>query len=135
MDNFLNQCRDRVCADLRYKYNRILNSFSVTTRIDDLPDLSPLMQNISQLLNANIVHEIKKGKQAFDEISYKIQSTVNNTIPDIKRQIKAVGSELSAAADDINEALRSPFVDLHKVKSNVYIAQQYIEKYEKYRYI
>ena len=93
------------------------------------------MQNISRLLNANIVYEIKKGKEAFDEISNKIQMTVSNTIPDIKLQIKAVGQELSVAADDINEALRRPYVDLYKVKANVYIGQKYIEEYEEYRYL
>jgi hypothetical protein len=110
-----------------------LDSFSVSTRIEDLPDLSPLMQNISRLLEANIVQEIKKGKEAFDEISFKIQSTVSKAIPDIKNQIKAVGVELSLAASDINEALRRPFVDLYKVKSNVNIGEKYIKEYEIYR--
>ena len=127
------KCRDRVCTDLRFKYNRVLDSFSVSARIDELPDLSPLMQNISHLLRANIVNEIRKGKEAFDEISYKIQATVNNSIPDIKRQIRSVGRDLSAVADDINLVLRRPFTDLSKIKANVYTGQTYIEKYEPYR--
>ncbi len=133
MEEFLRRCKDRVCIELRIRYNKILDSFSVSTRIEDLPDLSPLMQNISRLLEANIVQEIKKGKEAFDEISFKIQSTVSKAIPDIKNQIKAVGVELSLAASDINEALRRPFVDLYKVKSNVNIGEKYIKEYEIYR--
>ncbi|CAG2121154.1 unnamed protein product, partial [Medioppia subpectinata] len=134
LDKFLQQCRDRVCTELKFKYNRVMESFSVSTRIDDLPDLSPLMQNISNLLNANIVNEIRKGKEAFDEISFKIQATVNHTIPDIKKQIRAVGLDLGLVADDINQVLRRPFADLAKVKSNVYTGQTYIEKYEIYRW-
>ncbi len=133
MEEFLRRCKDRVCIDLKLRYNKILDSFSVSTRIEDLPDLSPLMQNISRLLEANIVQEIKKGKEAFDEISFKIQSAVSKAIPDIKNQIKAVRVELSATASDINEALRRPFVDLYKVKSNVNIGEEYIKEYEIYR--
>ncbi|CAG2100544.1 unnamed protein product [Medioppia subpectinata] len=114
LDKFLQQCRDRVCTELKFKYNRVMESFSVSTRIDDLPDL--------------------KGKEAFDEISFKIQATVNHTIPDIKKQIRAVGLDLGLVADDINQVLRRPFADLAKVKSNVYTGQTYIEKYEIYRW-
>ncbi|XP_054154509.1 prominin-1-like [Oppia nitens] len=132
LEQFLDHCRDKICSDLRYKYNRVLSTFVVTSRIDELPDLSHLMNNISRILDANIVEEIRKGKQSFDEISYKLQSTVNNTIPDIKRQIYLVGLELSGVADDINYVLRRPFVDLNNVKSNVYLGEQYINKYEIY---
>lgn len=106
----------------------------MSTRLDDLPDLSPLMNNITSLLQADIVHEVQRGKQAFDRISVKIQTAVNDSIPDIKRQIRAVGYELASTAKDINEALRVPFNDIKRGKENIYIGSQYIGKYEIYRW-
>jgi len=92
------------------------------------------MNNISSLLQADIVHEVQRGKQAFDRISVKIQTAVNDSIPDIKRQIRAVGYELASTAKDINEALRVPFKDIRRGKENIYFGSQYIEEYEIYRW-
>lgn len=128
------QCKDPVCNDLKKRYQRVLNSFSISNRVDELPDLSPLMNNITELLNHNIVHEVRKGKEEFDNLSKKIQSTVSSTIPAIKEQIKLVGQELSLAADEINEALRRPYNDLYTAKRHTSTGYSYVKKYEKYRY-
>lgn len=123
-----------MCTSLRTKYRYILEKFRVSTRLDDLPDLSPLMNNISALLQADIVHEVQRGKLAFDRISVKIQAAVNDSIPDIKRQIRAVGYELSTTASDINEALRVPFNDIRRGKDNIHLGSEYIQQYEMYRW-
>ncbi|KAI1295479.1 Prominin-1-A [Halotydeus destructor] len=134
LEKVFKECSHPVCSALRSKYRFILEKFRVSTRLDDLPDLSPLMNNISALLQADIVHEVQRGKQAFDRISIKIQTAVNDSIPDIKRQIRAVGYELASTAKDINEALRVPFKDIRRGKENIYIGAQYIEEYEVYRW-
>lgn len=92
------------------------------------------MNNISALLQADIVHEVERGKQAFDRISVKIQMAVNDSIPDIKRQIRAVGQELASTANDINEALRVPYADIKRGKESIYEGSLYIEEYEIYRW-
>ena len=93
-----------------------------------------LYSNISALLQADIVHEVQRGKDAFDRISNKIQSAVNDSIPDIKRQIHAVGDELSKTAKEINEILRVPSSDIRAAKETVAVGGDYIERFEKYRW-
>ena len=111
-----------------------MSQFRVLTQSKNLQDLTPLIESISTLLKSGIVHEIHKGKKAFDELSMKIQLAVNDTIPDIKLQFKVVGNSLSNTADDINEVLQIPYTDIKKGKHAVYLGSKYIEKYEIYRW-
>ncbi|RWS04408.1 prominin-like protein [Dinothrombium tinctorium] len=134
LESVFKECTHPICTNLDRKFKHLKAKFRVSTRLDDLPDLSPLMQNITALLNANIVDEVQRGKGDFDRLSSKIQSAVNDSIPEIKRQIRAVGRELAATARDVNEALRTPFGDIRKAKESVNIGSHYIEKYEIYRW-
>lgn len=93
-----------------------------------------LNSNISALLQADIVHEVQRGKDAFDRVGNKIQSAVNDSIPDIKRQIHAVGDELSKTAKEINDILKVPTSDIRSGKESVSVGGEYIEKYEKFRW-
>lgn len=94
----------------------------------------PFHSNISALLQADIVHEVQRGKDSFDRISVKIQSAVNDSIPEIKQQIRAVGQDLSLTAREINEVLRIPSSDIRQGKEVVAIGGYYIEKYEQFRW-
>ncbi|RWS26769.1 prominin-like protein [Leptotrombidium deliense] len=127
-------CKHPICAELERKFRGLKSKFRVSTRLDDLPNLKPLMDNITDLLNADIVHEVQKGKDDFDRIGTKIQSAVNSSIPNIKDKIREVGRELASTLRDVNEALRTPFTDIKKAKESVNTGDEYIEEYEIYRW-
>ena len=134
LEKVFKDCTHPVCTALRSKYRFVLEKFRVSTKLDDLPDLSPLMSNITGLLQADIVHEVERGKESFDRISGRIQSAVNDSIPEIKRQIRAIGFELSRNADEINHALRIPFRDIEKGKEVITNTSHYTQEYEEYRW-
>ena len=134
LEKVFKDCTHPVCTALRSKYRFVLEKFRVSTKLDDLPDLSPLMANITGLLQADIVHEVQRGKESFDRISGKIQSAVNDSIPEIKRQIRAIGFELSRNADEINDALKIPFKDIARGKEMIANTSEFTEKYELYRW-
>jgi len=134
LEKVFKECPHPVCTSLRSKYRFVLEKFRVSANLDELPDLSPLMSNISALLQADIVQEVRKGKEAFDRIGGKIQSAVNDSIPEIKRQIHAVGEQLEKTAKEINSVLRIPNADIKRMKDTVGEGGCYIERYEKYRW-
>lgn len=49
------------------------------------------LREVSALIDNNIEREVKLGKRAFDAIAREIQSKVQKSIPDIKRQIRTTG--------------------------------------------
>ena len=80
------------------------------------------------------MHEVQRGKDSFDRISLKIQAAVNDSIPEIKQQIRAVGEDLSRTAREINDVLRIPSSDIRQGKETVAVGGYYIDKYEQYRW-
>ena len=134
LEKVFKECTHPVCTALRSKYRFVLEKFKVSTKLDDLPDLSPLMANITALLQSDIIHEVQRGKDAFDRISIKIQAAVNESIPEIKRQIRAVGHELSITSNDINDGLKIPFKDIKRAKESIITASEFTSEYEDYRW-
>lgn len=133
LENVLRNCRDPICINLEQKYRSKLSRFQISTKLNNLPDLSPVISNISQLLKAGIVNEVLKGKSSFDRISFEIQQAVNGTIPEIKKQIRLVGRDLSSTADDINNLLDLPNEDIENGKHNIDVGSQFLIKYDVYR--
>lgn len=134
LEDVFKSCAHTICVELKQKYEPVLSKLQVSPQFDRLPNMSTLIQEITELLQSDIVHEVKKGKEAFDRIGARIQSVVNGTIPDIKHQISLVGRELHVMAEDINEALRLPFQDIQGGKQAVHQGSKLIEQYEQYRW-
>lgn len=133
LENILKNCRHPICIDLEAKYRRKLPRFQISNKLDNLPNLFPVIANISDLLQAGIVGEVSKGKSAFDRISQEIQNAVNGSIPEIKNQIRLVGRDLSATADELNGLLSLPTEDIEKGKREINLGSQFLIKYDVYR--
>ncbi|XP_074600905.1 prominin-like [Brevipalpus obovatus] len=133
LETVFRYCLHPVCQALERRYRSRLSHFRVS-RLRDLPDLEPIIRNISDLLHAGLISEVKRGKSAFDRISYEIQTAVNGTIPEIKHQVAAVGRDLSGTADDINRALDLPKDDIDKAKIEASKAAKFVQKYDIYRH-
>jgi len=134
LETVFRKCHHPICSNLQRHYQKKLSQFRVLIQSPSSENLTPLIENLSPFGKSGIIHEIQKGKIVFDELSYKIQLAVNDTIPDIKHQFKVVAKSLADTADDINEVLRIPYSDIKKGKHAVYLGTKYIDKYEIYRW-
>lgn len=132
MSDVFKYCNHPVCQRLEKRYGSKLNDFQVFS-VSELPNLHPLIQDLSALIESGLIHELRKGKSAFDRISYEIQAAVNGTIPEIKYQVADVGKDLSSTADDINRLLDLPKKDILKLKAESSRASLFVAKYDVYR--
>ncbi|XP_076305476.1 prominin-1-A-like isoform X3 [Tachypleus tridentatus] len=125
----LNECNTEACQEILKQYD--LSYLVVEPNFSELPNLTDVMQKLSDLLHEDIESEVRKGKDTFDRLSYTIQDAVSNAIPAIKQKIRNFGIELGAAADNTSQMLHVP--ELRQAKEVVSSFQPYIEKYSVYR--
>lgn len=102
--------------------------------VSELPNLHPIIQNLSALLESGLILEVRKGKNAFDRISSEIQTAVDGTIPEIRRQVADVGKDLSATAEDINRLLDLPKKDILKLKVEASKGSKFVAQNDVYRH-
>ncbi|KAF4522990.1 hypothetical protein B566_EDAN009582 [Ephemera danica] len=98
--------------------------------INQLPNVSSSLKNVSRLIDNNIEREVLQGKKSFDDIQIRIQSSVNQTIPRIKSAIRKAGHACEKTAKDIIRVLdkvnqRIPEHVLPKVRQGEHLLNQY----------
>ncbi|KAG1688587.1 Prominin-1-A [Nymphon striatum] len=126
--SLLSRCRIRQCDIIRKKYD--ISSLTITGDFKQLPDVTNTAREVSNLIQDNIVSEVKKGKKAFDDISLTIHREVQTIIPDLKKRISQVGQKLKLAANNITETIES--VNFVPIKSDVNEMHRLYSKYGQY---
>jgi prominin 1 len=103
-----------------------------------LPDLDVtyVLNNISHLMDDNIVLEVRKGMDQFMNIQKEIQQAVNQTIPVVSASIRRAGESLANIANNIIQLIDRLNVDIDKKYTpQIEFARRHIEQYSPYRYI
>lgn len=119
VDEFFRLCRHPVCRELEDKYYSSMNSFPVTSKIDNLPHLSPIVEQIQYLLDRDIVKEIGKGKDRLDIINRQIQKVVNEVLPTIRSRIAHADRLLNDNVEKVGNVIAQPIKHIHAVQRQI----------------
>ncbi|KAJ8664265.1 hypothetical protein QAD02_005927, partial [Eretmocerus hayati] len=131
----LTSCSTQECREAMHKYK--INEMKVKVDFDKLPDVDVVhvLNNISQLLDDNIVDEVRRGKDQFLNIQKEIQHAVNQTIPVVSASIRRAGDSLAGIANNVTQLIDriNAQIDRDYVPKLDY-ARQHIDEYSPYRY-
>lgn len=129
--NKIESCPPDQCTLLRRKYPN-LDLFRILPQYEKLPDVKPLIQKVSVLIDSGIVAQVQKGKDDFEKIATFIQRGVNGTTPNVKEQLSVVGKRLSNLANEVSQSIRWSDYFFNQTRSSTRRLNQYTE-YEQYR--
>ena len=132
LSSFFRECQHQICQDLEERFNLYMSRFQISTRIDSIPQLSPIVEKIEYLLRQDIVNKIQNGKEAMDVISREIQAVVNDILPQVWSQMSHVGKALSDNVDQINNFLAVPLPYIRNVQSEIYQGDKFIRRHDPY---
>uniref|UniRef100_A0ABD2WAD6 Prominin-like protein n=1 Tax=Trichogramma kaykai TaxID=54128 RepID=A0ABD2WAD6_9HYME len=139
----LSSCDTQQCKDLMNKYR--IGEMTVKVDFDKyldryfpkLPDLTVnhVLNNISQLMDGNIVAEVRKGMEEFMNIQKEIQQAVNQTIPVVSASIRRAGDSLAGVSNNIVQMVDRLSMDIDKnYLPQLDYAKRHIDQYSHYRY-
>ncbi|OTF71095.1 prominin protein-like protein [Euroglyphus maynei] len=128
IEDFFKTCSHDICFELEEKYQQIRHSFSISSRIENLPRLSPIIDKIQYLLDRNIIAEIKKGKEKLDIISNDIQKNVDEIIPLIRSNISQANKVLVENVDDINTMIAHPIQYIRLMQTFISDSNDFIQR-------
>ncbi|XP_011499437.1 PREDICTED: prominin-like protein isoform X1 [Ceratosolen solmsi marchali] len=139
----LTNCGTQDCKDVMHKYK--ISEMTVKVDFDKyldryfpkLPDLDVtyVLNNISHLMDDNIVMEVRKGMDQFMNIQKEIQQAVNQTIPIVSASIRRAGESLATVASNIIQLIDRLNIDIDKkYVPQLEFARRHIEQYSPYRY-
>lgn len=99
-------------------------------------DISFVLNNISHLLDDDIVAEVRIGMDQFMNIQKEIQQAVNQTIPIVSASIRRAGDSLSEIAENIIKLIDriNQQIDRDYMPQLDY-ARKHIDQYSPYRFI
>ncbi|KAB7497557.1 Prominin-1-A, partial [Armadillidium nasatum] len=117
------------CLLLIEKY---ASKLEISNDFNKLPSVKDNLREVTDLINNDIEIEVKRGKRAFDSIARDIQSKVQNSIPEIKQQIKRYGQVLRRVSRDLKKNFQK--LELDNASDNVETLRHYINEYSMYRY-
>lgn len=109
-----------------------MQSFSISSRIESLPKLSPIIEKIQYLLNRDIVSEIRKGKDKLDFLSREIQKVVNEILPNIRSIMSNANKALNENVEKINDALAQPIPHIRSMQHQLSKTNKFIQKHDNY---
>lgn len=109
-----------------------MDSFTISSRIDSLPQLSPIIEKIEYLLRQDIVTEIRKGKDKMDLLSNEIQTVVNEVLPNIRQHIVHANRVLNDNVDSINSILAQPIPYIRAMQRQLNKSNDFIQMHDNY---
>ncbi|XP_076752857.1 LOW QUALITY PROTEIN: prominin-1-A [Xylocopa sonorina] len=140
----LGDCKSHQCKDVLQKYN--VNDMKIEIHFDkymdryfpklqSLPDVTSVRNNITALMSTEFVSEVNKGKNSFLNIEKDIQKAVHDTIPSVGAAIENLGNYLSSIARNMTAFLDNLNSDIDRVyMKQLDVAQVQIDQYSPYRY-
>lgn len=132
LNEFFTLCQHPICAELEKKYHHLMDSFTISSRIDSLPQLSPIIEKIEYLLRQDIVTEIRKGKDKMDLLSNEIQTVVNEVLPNIRQHIVHANRVLNDNVDSINSILAQPIPYIRAMQRQLNKSNDFIQMHDNY---
>jgi len=132
----LRQCaQTKACADFLSEYD-VSRDLAVAANFSDLPtnlpDLTRLMQDISALIENDVVSKVRGGQEQLDRVKEDIQSSIGDIVPRIKRAIRAMGAALADQSAEINRFLDELSSNVATVKQDVPEVEPRIKEYSRY---
>ncbi|XP_076381467.1 prominin-1-A isoform X8 [Megalopta genalis] len=137
----LSACKTQSCQQVLNDYK--VNEMSVDVEFDKymdryfpkLPDVTSALQNITQLMQGNIVSDVNQGKESFLKIQKDIQQAVNQTIPVVSASIGRAKLHQAGLADNITALIDRLSADIDKLYvRHLDVAWTAIDQYSPYRY-
>ncbi|KAK2575115.1 hypothetical protein KPH14_008839 [Odynerus spinipes] len=129
----LRDCTSHNCKQILHDYK--VNQMSVQIEFDKLPDVTSALNNITVLMDSNIVSEVSQGRESFLKIQKDIQHAVNQTIPVVSASIRRAGDFLASIANNMTSLLDRINSDIDRVYiQHLEVARNYIVQYSPYRY-
>ncbi|XP_051163555.1 prominin-like protein isoform X2 [Leptopilina boulardi] len=133
LQDTLSSCNTNACKEVLHQYK--VSEMSVQVDFDKLPDVNGALDNITHLMEDNIVSEVSQGRDSFLRIQKDIQHAVNETIPVVSSSIRRAGDALESAARNITNLIDSFIFEITKYHIPGFDrAKSYIDQYSPYRY-
>ena len=71
-----------------------------------MPEVTSILNDISQLIESDIEEKVKTGKAKMDNIEGEIEGSIEDIKPKVKSEIREMGRALEGQNSDIQAALR-----------------------------
>ncbi|KAJ8728465.1 hypothetical protein PYW08_016850 [Mythimna loreyi] len=110
--------------DTEIQYSRMLDKYFPT-----MPDVTELLNNVTQLLDSGIKEDMAEGQRVFDDFQRNIQRSIDERMPDVARSLGRIGEKLRELSSAVGRALDK--VDARLVQYEHY-ADDYDELYARY---
>ena len=132
----LRQCSSsRACKEFLSEYD-VGKDLAIATNFDELPtnlpDLSVVMKDISDLMNNDIERKVRGGQKQLNKITSDINRSIVDIRPKIKGEIRRMGRALEEQADDIQTYLNEFDGSVGAVESDVPNIKPYLVEYGDY---
>ncbi|CAG9785898.1 unnamed protein product [Diatraea saccharalis] len=127
----LAQCEQPPCVRLQEKYK--IGQLDTEIQYNQMPDVSELLSNVTQLLEGNIKEEVADGQRVFRDIQRAIQRSLDENIPGVQAALADTGRRLERVADDISAMAGNASEELRRREDVADALQQLYDKYGPYR--
>ena len=132
----LQQCgANQACSTFMQEYD-INRDLAVARDFMDLnlTNVSPLLQDISDLMESDIEKKVRGGQKQLDKVKIDIENSMGGLRPKIKNEIRKMGQVLEERADNVQKVLtnaQSGFAQAHKSIPDL---EPYMDEYGIYVY-
>ncbi|XP_061712889.1 prominin-like protein isoform X2 [Cydia pomonella] len=128
----LAKCEQPQCIRLQEKYK--IGQLDTDIHYSQMPDVSELLNNVTELLDSHIKADVEEGQQVFANIQAGIQQSVDDHIPNVKEALAETGRKLKKMADRVTALSNnaSAIIEEHSAGVADHV-QQYYDAYGPYR--
>ncbi|XP_063381035.1 prominin-like protein isoform X2 [Cydia fagiglandana] len=128
----LAKCEQPQCIRLQEKYK--IGQLDTEIQYSQMPDVSELLNNVTELLDSHIKADVEEGQQVFANIQAGIQRSVDDHIPNVKEALAETGRKLKSMADRVTALSNNASAKIQEHSAGVADhVQEYYEAYGPYR--
>lgn len=115
--NTLAACEQPQCRRLQEKYK--IGQLDTEIQYSQMPDVTELLNNVTQLLDSDIKREVAEGHKVFTSIQNGIQNSVNKNIPYVLDEVNNIGYRLSNLSKKVTTRLNQASEELRDQSESV----------------
>ncbi|XP_047994956.1 prominin-like protein isoform X1 [Leguminivora glycinivorella] len=128
----LAKCEQPQCIRLQEKYK--IGQLDTEIQYSRMPDVSDLLNNVTELLDSHIKADVEEGQQVFANIQAGIQRSVDDHIPNVKEALAETGRKLKSMADRVTALSNNASARIQEHSAGVAdTVQDYYDAYGPYR--
>ncbi|CAB3239034.1 unnamed protein product [Arctia plantaginis] len=127
----LSKCDQPKCLALHNKYK--IGQLDTEIQYSQMPDVSPLLQNVSALLSSGLKEEVAEGHKVFRNIQRTIQSSVEEQLPEVRFSIDKLGENLIQLGKQIRGVVGNVTRHLQAHLRDADRVQEVMDEYGTYR--